>query len=486
MIFAKSSVIKNAARTTTDIMKTSTFLQNHGLLAVVTWLLLVISASGVPPTLLSATSRTLPQYVLVTYDRDVNATGLNPANYALTNGGQAVAITAASYGASSNLVKLSAALYDNDYYSLTVNNVQDVSTGTPIAANSRTNFMRGAVLNGSFEFVGTATTKATPDNKDQVVEIFDTDNNGSLAGNGQPASGYPYGWTRVSTNGGDGVLDARWPLWWGNAHAGPTHGIRAGAGTVLDTATSFFLDDRGNNDSYGIKQVVGSKNSLEITADTTLVLKWDARLGGRNNNEGEEEEDMFFQAFINVAGQGDVATWMSPLGSVANGRLIPKWNEIPGITSPSTAGAPSNPGAVLWNSVNSTNMGNFSLSVPLATITNASAQITIGFLQWDTGTAGGNLYNTRTYMDNVRLEVVGTTPFLITMVNYDANQDRLTVVWNSTPGATYTLENAQEFVGDGAGTSWDNLTTGITSGGLTTSFVVDAPQPGTYFRIRKE
>ncbi len=76
--------------------------------------------------------------------------------------------------------------------------------------------------------------------------------------------------------------------------------------------------------------------------------------------------------------------------------------------------------------------------------------------------------------------------FQITSVSYDANNDQLTLTWISAPGATYTIENATQFVGNGAGTSWDNLTTGILSGGTTTTKVIDAPSPGTYYRIRKE
>ena len=76
--------------------------------------------------------------------------------------------------------------------------------------------------------------------------------------------------------------------------------------------------------------------------------------------------------------------------------------------------------------------------------------------------------------------------FVITTMTYDAINDQLTLKWNSTPGATYTVENTQQFVGNGAGTSWDNLITGIPSGGPTTTFVIDAPYAGTYYRIRKE
>ncbi len=74
----------------------------------------------------------------------------------------------------------------------------------------------------------------------------------------------------------------------------------------------------------------------------------------------------------------------------------------------------------------------------------------------------------------------------ITSSTYDVNNDQLCLVWNSNPGETYTLENATQLVGNGPGTSWDYLITGIASGGATTTNKVDAPAPGTFYRIRKE
>lgn len=84
------------------------------------------------------------------------------------------------------------------------------------------------------------------------------------------------------------------------------------------------------------------------------------------------------------------------------------------------------------------------------------------------------------------ITVVPPPQFVITTATYDALNDQLTLTWNSTPGAIYTVENTQQFVGNGAGTPWDNLITGIISGGPTTAFVVDAPYAGTYYRIRKQ
>ena len=77
-------------------------------------------------------------------------------------------------------------------------------------------------------------------------------------------------------------------------------------------------------------------------------------------------------------------------------------------------------------------------------------------------------------------------PFTLTSVSYDVNNRQLSLVWNSTAGATYTIEYATQLVGDGAGTIWKDLIPGIASGGATTTNKVDAPSPGTYYRIRKQ
>ena len=74
----------------------------------------------------------------------------------------------------------------------------------------------------------------------------------------------------------------------------------------------------------------------------------------------------------------------------------------------------------------------------------------------------------------------------ITSSSYDANNDQLILVWNSTHGATYTIEVAEQLVGNGAGTIWNDLINGIPSGGAMTTKAVDAPSPGTFYRIRKE
>ena len=75
---------------------------------------------------------------------------------------------------------------------------------------------------------------------------------------------------------------------------------------------------------------------------------------------------------------------------------------------------------------------------------------------------------------------------LIASTSYDANQERLTLTWNSEPAALYTIEATQLLESNPANTLWDNVTTGIVSGGNTTTRVIDAPAPGTYYRIRKE
>ena len=78
----------------------------------------------------------------------------------------------------------------------------------------------------------------------------------------------------------------------------------------------------------------------------------------------------------------------------------------------------------------------------------------------------------------------------ITSVEYNANEDALRLIWNSEPGASYNIEATQEFGNPLLApphnvTVWDNVTTGIPSGGGSTTRVIDAPQPGSFYRIRK-
>lgn len=58
--------------------------------------------------------------------------------------------------------------------------------------------------------------------------------------------------------------------------------------------------------------------------------------------------------------------------------------------------------------------------------------------------------------------------------------DGLVLRWDSVPGAIYAIQNSQNLV------DWDSLTTGISSGGVTTTNTIDFPQPGTFYRIRKD
>ncbi len=105
--------------------------------------------------------------------------------------------------------------------------------------------------------------------------------------------------------------------------------------------------------------------------------------------------------------------------------------------------------------------------------------------------AGGRYFTDEIRIATTFKEVVGQSLELrIIQASYDANQDQLTLKWDSESGATYIIENTQEFGNDllpiPTTTSWDSLATGIASGGGTTTFQVDAPSPGTYYRIRKE
>ena len=154
--------------------------------------------------------------------------------------------------------------------------------------------------------------------------------------------------------------------------------------------------------------------------------------------------------------------------------------------------------AVYWD-------GALNTSKPWASTTPPGGEITLGAFGWDGSLLGNTIYaslngaiGSLVWQSGALADAAAVTdlmneinpatiiPFRVTQVRYDGLNDQIILTWNSTPGATYTIENAQQFIGNGSGTSWDNLTTGIPSGGSTTTRVIDAPQPGTYYRIRKE
>ena len=136
-------------------------------------------------------------------------------------------------------------------------------------------------------------------------------------------------------------------------------------------------------------------------------------------------------------------------------------------------------------------MMNLTLELSKADIPQAlwGQQLGIRFNLTDAGGTAGTAPNNTVTIDDVRMETLVPEPppaIIITQSSYDANNDQLTLIWNSTPGATYTIENTTQLVGNGAGTVWDNLTPDISSGGTTTTNVVDFPSPGSYYRIRKQ
>lgn len=118
-------------------------------------------------------------------------------------------------------------------------------------------------------------------------------------------------------------------------------------------------------------------------------------------------------------------------------------------------------------------------ALPTQTGSSTAASTTEG---WLGGLDEVAIYSTALSADAISAHysaLVSPKEFLITSATYDANQDLLTLVWNSVPGAGYTIENTQDFV------HWDSLTAGITSQGGTTTRVIDFPTPGQFYRIRQ-
>lgn len=85
---------------------------------------------------------------------------------------------------------------------------------------------------------------------------------------------------------------------------------------------------------------------------------------------------------------------------------------------------------------------------------------------------------------DLQLLAQGNVPLSILSSIYDANNDQLTLTWNSAPGAVYAIDNVQDITTPRA--LWDTLSGSINSQGTTTSFVIDAPYAGTFYSIRKQ
>ena len=278
-----------------------------------------------------------------------------------------------------------------------------LSLGVLIASAAHSSAGSISVLNHSFEFNTSANTA-----QDQL---------------GVPESGggaTPAGWT-VSGAG----MDNRW---YGTARhrmAGPTHGVGPGApgwtgpADVVASATSLFIRLGSSNSTTQVATAFASQNLGTVDgvfgADPTVRLSWDARFGipwNGDGNEAGEQIDQSFTATITADGV-PYATWMSHLGTLAQGRTLLKWGELPG--SPAYLATLPNPftvASVDFSQVLSTNMMNLTLDLDKTTIPGGSGgtQLGIRFELKDTGGfAGANGNNTVT-MDNVRMDTVVPEP----------------------------------------------------------------------------
>ena len=219
--------------------------------------------------------------------------------------------------------------------------------------------------------------------------------------------------------------------WYGTSRfrmAGPTHGVGPGApgwtgpADVVPSATSLFIRLGNSSNTAQVGAAFASQNLGTVDgvfgADPTVRLSWDARFGipwTGDGNEAGEQIDQSFTATITADGV-PYATWTSHLGTLAQGRTLLKWGELPG--SPTYLGtlANSNPYnqvfPVDFTQVLSTNMMNLTLDLDKTTIPGGSGgtQLGIRFEFKDTGGfAGANGNNTVT-LDNVRMDTVVPEP----------------------------------------------------------------------------
>ena len=290
-----------------------------------------------------------------------------------------------------------------------------LSLGVLIASAAHSSANSINVLNHSFEFNNTGNTAT-----DQLGVV------GSGPGGVESSATIPGSWTRVSSGNGNNSMDNRW---WGTGRfrmAGPTHGVGPGApgwtgpADVVNSATSLFLRIGGSNStttvgSTTISQNLGTVNDV-FGSDPSVRLSWDARFGTAfTGHEAGEQIDQSYTATITANGV-PYATWTSSLGTLAQGRLLKTWPELPaGIGYYSTL-ANTNPFnqvfPVDFTKVDSTNMMNLTLNLDKTTIPvgDWGTQLGISFNYLDAGGFGGSENDGTVAMDNVRMDTVVPEP----------------------------------------------------------------------------
>jgi hypothetical protein len=286
-----------------------------------------------------------------------------------------------------------------------------LSLGVLIASAAHSTAASITVLNHSFEFNTSANTAT-----DQLG-VVPPGPGGQESGNATPA-----GWTVSGAS-----MDNRW---YGTSRfrmAGPTHGVGPGAPgwtgpvDVVPSATVLFIRLGNSNLTTQVGTAFASQNLGTVDgvfgADPTVRLSFDARFGvawSGDGNEAGEQIDQSFTATITANGV-PYATWTSSLGTLAQGRTLLKWGDLPGSPAYLATLPNSNPFnqvfPVDFSQVLSTNMMNLTLDLDKTTIPGGlgETQLGIRFELTDTGGyAGANSNNTVT-LDNVRMETLPAT-----------------------------------------------------------------------------
>jgi len=348
------------------------------------------------------------------------------------------------------------------------------------------------VLNHSFEFNNTGNTAT-----DQLG-VVPPGPGGQESGNATPA-----GWTVSGAS-----MDNRW---YGTSRfrmAGPTHGVGPGApgwtgsADVVPSATVLFLRIGNANSAATVGTSFASQNLGTVDdvfgADPTVRLSFDARFGVAwtgDGNEAGEQIDQSFTATITANGV-PYATWTSQLGTLAQGRTLLKWGELPG--SPAYLGTLPNSNPfnqvfpVDFSQVLSTNMMNLTLDLDKTTIPGGlgGTQLGIRFELTDTGGTAGTAPNATVTIDNVRMDSLINVPPLpleIISIDYDAGAGTANVTWNSIPGKLYKMEYSSNL-----SPTWDEAADNIPASAApatTTSYLytgIPVNDPRRFFRVTEQ
>jgi len=198
----------------------------------------------------------------------------------------------------------------------------------------------------------------------------------------------PDDWTVINDVHGNAIFtEARWDPAGTDDYAGPTDGSQV-----------VVFGDRGGEYQCILKQEIGTVGDLGFGAGANLdfSVRFGSADGDDTGSDHAEDVGTIWRAFWEVNGVRQTANqFASNLGSLAEGRIIPTWDELRAGVDPPPVGPVA---------TSDKNMAQFTVALEAGQL-QASDVLTIGFEYDRTANASSSAYNTRVFLDNVTATV---------------------------------------------------------------------------------